>query len=451
LLAGCTSEPPASLLLTITAAGGVPAPEAVQVRTFDGSGPLQAFTSFAAPAPRADGRLGTVVIYPARGGDLSLRIQAQGLRQGAVISEGTARTTVAAGRQETATLTLVGERAADGDGDGVPDTIDNCPAQANDRQEDDNHDGRGDACTGAGGSDGPTIAAAPDAAVTAADVASAGERPPEPRPPGAACAGGAECRSSFCTDGVCCEAGDCGSPCRACNLPGAAGACRNIPGDGPPRAGGCAAEPDSSCGRTGKCDGEGACQRHPAGTTCAPGRCNDRTEVAASACGTDGKCAPGRSRTCGGGFACKGDVCATSCATEAECTEDTYCVAGACKPRHDAGSPCKEGRECATDFCADGHCCGVPRCADGAWCGGPGGSCLNKKFIGDPAPCTEGYECNSGFCVDGVCCESACTEACRQCAEAGMIGKCVPISAGVDANASMACAAPRHCQNGTCR
>ena len=123
LLAGCTSAPPASLLLTITAAPGAPAPEAVQVRTFDGSGPLQPFTSFAAPAPRPDGQLGTVVIYPAHGGDLVLRIQAQGMRQGAVISEGTTRATVVAGRQETATLALLAARAADGDGDGVPEVL----------------------------------------------------------------------------------------------------------------------------------------------------------------------------------------------------------------------------------------------------------------------------------------------------------------------------------------
>ena len=413
LLAGCTSAPPASLLLTITSAPGAPAPEAVQVRTFDGSGALQPFTSFVAPPPRPDGQLGTVVIYPAHGGDPALRIQAQGMRQGVVISEGTTRATVASGRQETATLALAAARAADSDGDGVPDAIDNCPAQANERQDDTNRDGRGDACAGGdtngGSSDGggspgaPTIAAVPDAAVAAADSASTRERPPEAKPPGAACASGTECRSSFCTDGVCCEAGDCGGACRACNLPGASGTCRNIPADSDPRAGGCIPEPASSCGRTGKCDGEGACQRHPAGTTCAPGQCDDRTEVAASTCSADGRCAAGKSRSCGGGFACKGDACATSCTTERECTEETYCVAGACKPRHALGSSCKEGRECAGDFCADGHCCMVPRCADGAWCGGPGGICVNKIFTGDPAPCSAGYQCNSGVCQNGMC------------------------------------------------
>jgi hypothetical protein len=447
-LAGCTATPPASLLLTITGSPGAPAPEAVQVRTFDGHGPLQAFTSFAAPPPGADGRLGTVVIYTPRGEGGALRVQAQGLRRGAVVSEGTARAMVAAGKQAAATLTLTATRPADGDADGVPDEIDNCVALTNARQEDANQDGKGDACSS--GPPGPSITTVADAA-PAADAGCACEAKPDPRPLGAACSTGADCRSSFCTDGVCCETGDCGGACRACNLPGAAGACRDIPLEGAPRAGGCPSEPVSSCGRTGKCDGAGSCQRHPVGATCRPGRCTDGTEEAPSTCSAYGTCMPGRSITCSGGFACKGDLCATSCATERECAEEFYCVSGACQPRHASGTPCKDGPECRTGFCADGHCCAVPRCADGAWCGGPGGSCLNKRFLGDPGACTAGYECNSGFCVDGVCCESACTDSCRTCADPAMIGRCVPANAGIDSNADTPCLAPKRCQAGSCR
>jgi hypothetical protein len=447
LLAACTAEVPASLLLTITGAAGAPAPEAVQVRTFDGAGPLQMFTSFPAPAPQPDGRLGTVVIYPARGGDGSLRIQAQGLREGAVVSQGTARAKVAAGRQTTATLTLRVTPAPDGDRDGVPDEIDNCVAVANDRQDDANEDGKGDACSGSVPIK-PTIAVTADAAVPT-DAGCACEVRADPAPLGAPCATGADCRSSFCADGVCCEAADCGGPCRACNLPGAGGACRDLPADSAPRAGGCPTEPVTSCGRTGKCDGAGACQRHPAGTTCAPARCADGMETAPSLCGADGACRAGRTRVCSDGFSCKGDACATSCSTEAECTLATYCLNGACRPRRAAGASCKEGSECATGFCTDGLCCIVPRCAAGAWCRGSDGICVNKRVMGDP--CVRGPECTTGFCVDGICCESACTDTCKQCADPTRIGQCVPIAAGLDYNASSPCMGSRQCMAGVCK
>jgi len=450
-LAACTADVPASLLLTITGAPGAPAPDAVQVRTFDGGGPLQMFTSFPTPAPQPDGRLGTVVIYPARGGAGSLRIHAQGLRRGVPVSEGTARVQLAAGRQATATLTLTAVPAADGDGDGVPDEIDNCAAVANVRQEDGNADGKGDACSG-GGAPGPSITAMSDAASDPAATADAGcacEARAQPAPLGAPCATGADCRSSFCADGVCCEAGDCGGPCRACNLPGAAGSCRDLPAEAAPRAGGCPMEPVSSCGRTGKCDGAGACQRHPPGAPCAPGRCADGMETAPSTCSAEGACRPGRTRACADGLACKGELCATSCTTEAECTRDRYCLNAACTPRRAAGAVCKENRECATGFCADGHCCGVPRCAPGAWCRGADGTCVNQRSQGDP--CVRGPECETGFCVDGICCESACTETCRQCAQPATVGRCVPIAAGLDYNASPQCMPPRQCQAGVCR
>jgi len=394
---GCSSEVPASLLLTIVAPGA-PAPEAVSVRTFESGGPAQAFATFPVPAAGPDGNLGTVVIYPSAPG--SLRVQAQGLRQGKVISEGTARVEVGAGRQALATLTLIAA-LPDGDGDGVPDDIDDCPAVPNPGQQDGDRDGRGDACSpDAGRGDGPDL---PDGVhvTTAPDAGARRDAAADRQPAGAACSGGGECRTGFCTDGVCCEAADCGGPCRACNLAGAAGSCRDLPADADPRAGGCAAEPPGSCGRTGKCDGQGGCQRMPAGAVCAPGRCADAAEVAPSMC-KGGMCMPGRSRQCPGGFGCKGDVCATSCGDDAECPEASYCVAPSCKPRHENGTTCGQGRECASGWCTDAHCCPVPECAPGTYCGGAGGICINKKFPGDPSPCSADYECVSGNCK-GTC------------------------------------------------
>jgi hypothetical protein len=393
----CSSDVPASLLLTIVSPGS-PAPDAVQVRTFEDGSPTQAFGTFPVSSAAADGTLGTVVIYPTSEGEL--RVQAQGLREGKVISGGTARAAVSAGRQETATLTLTAA-VSDGDGDGVPDDIDNCPAVANERQEDSDRDGHGDACSpDAGRSDGPAVPGTPDVRATTVPDGGAPARDAPPlvsRPLGAACAAGSECGTGFCTDGVCCEAASCGGPCRACNLAGTAGSCRNLPADGEPRTAGCSAEPPGSCGRTGRCDGQGGCQRQPNGSVCAPARCSDAREVAASTC-QGGACVAGRGRDCNNGFGCKGEACATSCASSDECAADTYCVAPACKPRRDDGTSCMQGRECASGFCTDAHCCPVPECAPGTYCGGAGGFCINKKFPGDPAPCAADYECVSGVC-----------------------------------------------------
>jgi hypothetical protein len=455
-MAGCAGDVPASLLLTIVAGPSTPPPDAVVVQVFDGHGALHASAPFMVPAVDGEGRLGTVVIYPAREGDRTLRIHAQGLRQAAVISEGTARALLMARQQSPAMLMLVAPPLADRDGDGVPDEIDNCPAAANPGQEDADGDGRGDGCgpgdggpgdVGTGGvasADGPRPTASADAAGLVAPDAALKQS-------GATCGAAGECWTGFCTESVCCEAADCGGPCRTCNLPGAAGTCRNVASDDPPLPGGCPPEPASSCGRTGKCDGQGACQRLVAGATCAPARCNDGIEVAASTCSASGTCLAGRAQTCTGGFACKGNSCATSCAIDEECSEANYCVMGACRPRHSGGSACSEGRECVSGWCADKRCCVVPACAGGAYCGGPGGICINKRFVGDPAPCTADHECVSGFCVDGVCCESACTGTCRRCNEPGKIGRCQPLDGAPDPNATPACTSPNRCQTGDCR
>jgi hypothetical protein len=402
-LLGCSSSVPTSLLLTITAAGS-PAPDVVQVRTFESGGVGQAFTTFPVPTVAPDGRLGTVVIYPA--GQGPLRIQARGIRQSQVISQGTTRVDVSAGRQAAATLALDTAPLPDGDGDGVPDDIDDCPAVANPDQKDSDRDGRGDACAvaDAGRPDGPAapadvrVTSAPEVGEIGPDAGGVGPEAAAPaQPAGAACAAASECRSGFCTDGVCCEAADCGGPCRACNLAGSAGSCRNISADGDPRAGGCAPEPVGSCGRTGKCDGQGGCQRQLNGTVCAPGRCKDDAQAAPSTC-SDGKCVASCPRDCPGGFGCQGSVCATSCTDDDQCSSSTYCVAPACKPRHGDGTACAGAAECSSGWCTDAHCCPVPECAPGTYCGA-GGLCINKKFPGDPSPCTAGYECTSGVCM----------------------------------------------------
>jgi hypothetical protein len=417
LLVGGCGPSSTSLLVTIVAAPGTPAPDSVRVRVFDEGGALYGFTSFAAPAPGADGSLGTVLVYAEP--DQGLRVQAQGLKSQALVTEGVVLSRVTAGKQVAVSLTLGPQRPADRDGDGVPDLLDNCPEVSNDDQLDSDRDGTGDRCTqdaaDAGVADGPPAAdgpSAPDAAA-AVDAATAPVRDAGvdvcrgpgcgSGPLGATCAAGTDCASGHCTDGVCCGSADCGGPCRSCDQPASRGTCHDLPAGEAAPGDGCSMEPASSCGRNGKCDGRGRCQTYPAGTECAAPTCRRAREIDVSTCDDDGSCVPGASHACPGRFGCRGDACAASCALASECNEESYCVKGDCSARLSAGSACTSHDQCGTDFCADGHCCLSPSCAQGAYCGGPGGICLNKIFTGSTEPCTADYMCQSGHCQGGRC------------------------------------------------
>jgi hypothetical protein len=182
------------------------------------------------------------------------------------------------------------------------------------------------------------------------------------KPLGAPCTTGTDCNSSSCVDGVCCDTTDCTGPCRTCNLPGAEGSCRNLLAGAEPRTAGCAMEAPSTCGRTGKCDGAGACQLYPAGSFCQARTCTGSTEAGAASCTGTGACIPGTTRSCGI-YACSGDTCAVSCTTDAHCTTGYYCGGrNMCRIRQANGEVCTESRECASGFCVLGRCCATATC-----------------------------------------------------------------------------------------
>jgi len=111
---------------------------------------------------------------------------------------------------------------------------------------------------------------APDLPADQADAAA--DVSPEAAPGllGDPCTQHTGCLSGVCSDGVCCATA-CGGVCLSCNLPGSVGLCTVVPAGQDTRQQ-CAAQPAETCGRAGACDGNGACRRHPDGTSCAPGR-----------------------------------------------------------------------------------------------------------------------------------------------------------------------------------
>jgi hypothetical protein len=214
-------------------------------------------------------------------------------------------------------------------------------------------------------------------------------------PLGAACGSGPDCNSGNCVDGVCCDVASCVGPCRACNLAGAAGSCQSLPANAEPRSSGCPAEAASSCGRTGRCDGAGACQLQTSGTPCGTATCSGGTETPAPTCSGGGVCVPGTPRACGN-YGCLGDTCRSACVSDDHCAATTFCQNSQCIPQLTSGASCSTARQCA-----------------------------------------------SGFCADGRCCESACTAPCRRCDATP--GVCTLITSGRDANATPPCAQPSRC------
>jgi hypothetical protein len=261
----------------------------------------------------------------------------------------------------------------------------------------------GAGATGTAGGRGPvTRPTSVDAPV--APSADGADARPTPLPAGSPCASAEICAEGFCVDGVCCESA-CEGSCQRCDLPGAAGTCSPVPaGDkGPAGRPACEAQGSETCGRSGVCDGKGACQLHPEGTACGKAKCDPTAGAVASEPKCDGKgaCVEGSRRTCAP-YRCDaaGIACATSCAAAADCV----------------GAPCVNGL------------CGK---------------------VDNGAKCASADVCKSGLCVDGVCCESACADQCTSCNLAGQEGKCTPVRSGQPVGGRKACAGRGTC-GGSC-
>ncbi len=199
---------------------------------------------------------------------------------------------------------------------------------------------------------------------------------------GANCLKGTECASTFCADGVCCNA-SCGGGCVSCALPDRRGTCwPTETGLADPRMV-CKDHNAMSCGTTGKCDGFGSCAKYAAETTCVPSSCTGTKRNTPGTCDGLGTCKPPGVQTCGP-FLCASGQCTTSCTKDADCEAGHACVNGKCGP----------------------------------------------KLLG--LACAAASECASNHCIDGLCCDSECTGSCKSCALASAPGKCTPIAKGSD-------------------
>jgi hypothetical protein len=217
-----------------------------------------------------------------------------------------------------------------------------------------------------------------------------GAASPRQQANGTECHAAGDCRSGFCRDNVCCMT-SCDGPCLTC-AKGSQGLCTFADLNTNSR-GMCTDSGASQCGQTGVCDGAGACQIYPAGTSCKDAGCPGLLLVLASRCDGNGTCVAGQTQSC----------------SPFLCGVDGKCLA-ACKSDVD---------------CENGHHCMMMMTGDG---GTPTGIC-GMKALG--TQCAADDECDSTHCAQGVCCSVACNGGCQSCALKGNEGACTPVPAGM--------------------
>lgn len=299
--AGChkgTELEPGAVMLDLSVMGGVSTPDELRLFVYDDTGALwrnRRVPDTGALAPESPTHLGTVLIQPGTTTG-PLRVQVIGMVSAARVAEGVI--TIPAPPQGQFSLQLDGAAAADDDGDGVPNAIDDCPATSNPSQG--GCPGTDDGGMDAAPDDGGMDASPPDTGMDAPSCEASGACD---RPNGAACMDGGQCHSSFCVDGVCCM-NACLGPCRSCNQPNNDGTCLPYPQ---------ATDPAFECSGGMTCNGVGACGPVPGGPKTNGNLCGDATE-------------------CMSGFCKDGVCCNTACDTPCKTCETGTCQTVTRKP-----------------------------------------------------------------------------------------------------------------------
>ena len=127
LLLGCSAKP-TTVLLTIEADAAVGPLDSLELDVFGLTG--VAVQGRRLPESGAPDLPDDVVLFPPVSSG-PLRIVVDGIHGGVVAAQGAVRVELRSGEQVKATVTLRTGKLPDGDGDGVPDVVDNCPASPN--------------------------------------------------------------------------------------------------------------------------------------------------------------------------------------------------------------------------------------------------------------------------------------------------------------------------------
>ncbi len=175
---------------------------------------------------------------------------------------------------------------------------------------------------------------------------------------GAACTAPTDCGSGFCVDGLCCNS-DCTGTCMACSAKkkggGQDGVCDAI-SDGTDPDDECAAQAQSTCGRTGDCNGVGGCALWPNGTVCVAASCANGTTLSKVQTCTAGSCSAQLTMNCTP-YVCATTACRTACNSDGDCSAGNYCSSTTCVVKLAAGLPCSASNQCINGTCLAGNIC----------------------------------------------------------------------------------------------
>jgi hypothetical protein len=160
------------------------------------------------------------------------------------------------------------------------------------------------------------------------------------RPAGQGCTTSAECASTHCTDGVCCNVAVCGA-CQACNLSGA-GTCSNK----------CPAAAPTTCGNDGTCDASGACHKFT-GNVCVPGSCSNPANSSEPGTCQGGSCVAKK---------CDYHGCASDGTCASTCPAGNYDTGTSCAPQKGLGQSCTAANQCTGNNCSSDQVCCSSTC-----------------------------------------------------------------------------------------
>ena len=225
---------------------------------------------------------------------------------------------------------------------------------------------------------------------------------------GSTCAADAECGSSHCIDGVCCDS-VCNGQCEACDIveaaTGRAGRCLPVVGAPHGTRTACSSDPGNECSGS-QCGGE---QRDKCNVfvgswrPCRKQTCQEGVVTLPAQCDGKGACPAVVTATCEA-YTCSDDGarCRTSCAKESDCASGFYCQVDKCVKRaaacsQDNASSIPNGGTavpCAPYRCVESGACGSSchtsdECAAGFVCD-PSGTCVAPPAAGDEGGCAYG-------------------------------------------------------------